>query len=187
MRLLTFQLASRAAQLRSGERYRVSWEYVAPAWAGAYQWLAGQWQQRCGSAMVTAPIWCWQRLASDSNAIDCASLLFSQYEKEQGILMLELEVPSALVLLSSYRFWNEFLVDAIDSGAVSTEDGRWRRMFSRKALKKRTDSVQAIIPYIEPEWIMSMRPVVFFDDIPSQEQHVMHAGSGVKQQIFHHE
>ncbi|WP_050477161.1 DUF3841 domain-containing protein [Herbaspirillum rhizosphaerae] len=155
MKLLTFQLAQREAALTSGERYVVPWTCVEQAWLPAYRWLVAVWEGRSGEAVNSAPVWCWQRLAGDVSVADCALELFSEADRQAGILMLELDVPPSMVLLSSYSAWNDLLYGLIGNGDVPAGEA-CRSMFDVGHLDDGNDAVQAIIPFIEPAWIISM-------------------------------
>ena len=113
-----------------------------------------------GFSTDAPPVWCWhscQELGKGPT-VETARALLSDWEMEQTLCMLELHVPSDLVLLSSYGGWNEFLDHVMDNKPLTNED-RWTEMFNVPPLKRDHDDIQAVIPYIERDWVASVRPL----------------------------
>lgn len=79
--------------------------------------------------------------------------------------LISLDVPDEVALLSSYSTWNEMLVGFVNaSGPPVRSGGVWYRMFEPPLLKRRFDSVQAAIPYIERCWVLSVATLVLSYD-----------------------
>lgn len=140
----------------------------------SYAWMSERMAERLGEdTAFDAPVWCWhschdgfdgdtQRGAAptDETARDLFGVFLERDRLE--IDRLELEVPDELVLLSSYKIWNDFYMDGEE-----VPDGGWARMFEEPLLDHHFDDIQAVIPWIEPEWVNSIDELVLRGDMPS--------------------
>lgn len=79
--------------------------------------------------------------------------LLNDYQIEQGIATIELAVPSEFVLLSSYYAWNRLLEFVTVNQRVPQNRRKLRQIFSEPLFKHKHDDIQAVIPYIRPEWV----------------------------------
>ena len=91
--------------------------------------------------------------------MDCANALLFGYQLEQGVDVLELEVPDHLALPSCYGAWNNVL-DSFTSGlepeAQNIVDCFTVRLTPRRGRPPLYfPDIQACLPYIEPAWLIS--------------------------------
>ena len=159
-RLWTFQPERVVLRIESGKRFLPSWDSTQENWRSAYEWMASRMHEKVGFSTDAPPVWCWHSCGElgKGPTVGTARALLSDREIEQTLYTLELRVPSDLVLLSSYSDWNELLDHVVDGERVMDED-RWAEMFSVPPLKHDDDDIQAAIPYIEPDWVTSVRPL----------------------------
>jgi hypothetical protein len=119
-------------------------------------------EQRVGFALEGAPIWCWHSCNGRQGApptVWTARALLCDYDFEQGVEMLALQVPEELALLSSYWAWNEFLDHIIVHRALPRRPRSRRRMFQSPLIKHSIDDIQAVIPFICGQWVESVKRV----------------------------
>ena len=120
-------------------------------------------QDRTREVSNAAPVWCWHSCNGQRGGpptVWTARALLSDYDFEQGVVMLTLSVPEELTLASSYWLWNGFLDYVIVHRALP-RSRRWRRrMFYAPLFKHNTDDVQAVIPFIRTEWIEKIAKVI---------------------------
>ena len=69
------------------------------------------------------------------------------------MVVLELNVPEQIPLLSSYSRWNQAVDDAIDHHAETIDGDQFDDMFETPLFKHDLDDIQAVIPKIERSWI----------------------------------
>ncbi|MEM6473802.1 MAG: hypothetical protein AAF802_29865 [Planctomycetota bacterium] len=104
------------------------------------------------------PIWCWHSCNGIEGAcpsVGTFALLMGDWNfYAAGMACLELSVPSELTLLSSYSRWNEAVDDAMDRRADSIDSNIFIDMFDPPLIKNDTDDIQAVVPRIEPEWVV---------------------------------
>ncbi len=67
--------------------------------------------------------------------------------------------PHNLVLLSSYSRWNEAIHDAMDRNSDSIDGNQFADMFDTPLFKHDTDDIQAVVPYIDRNWITAQWPL----------------------------
>jgi hypothetical protein len=155
VRLWTFQRDIVASTLASGEVYRASWAHTPANWRLAYWWMAGRLAAK-SPLDTNAPIWCWHSCNGCHGAaptVGTARKLLSDYDVEQGMVTLELLVPIDLPLLSSYYAWNTFLEKLVTRKRSPCSRRKQRRMFEPPLFKHADDDIQAVIPYIAPNWV----------------------------------
>jgi hypothetical protein len=159
MRLWTLQ---NRAFLDSQESFRLStdWEHTPENWRDLYRWMCAQWTLRVGGQMASAPVWGWHscngRRGSPPTVGTLAMLMGDWNFHTASQVVLELEIPDRLALLSSYDRWNQAMDDALDRG-LNDIDPRFQNMFDRPLLRSGTDDIQAVIPYVERSWIIGVR------------------------------
>lgn len=162
MRLWSYQHPSVLETLQHGERYVCRWEHVpGERWQNAFRWMAGQMQHRGIPIGDYPPVWAWHsvnRLGGKPD-MDCASALLFGYQLAQGIEILELEVPDQLALPSCYGYWGNVLnsfIDDLEPEAQDIENCFTVRLTPRRGRPPQYfPDIQACIPYIEPEWLVS--------------------------------
>jgi len=104
-----------------------------------------------------APIWCWQSCNGEHGAsptVGTAKALLSEFQLDQGMISVEMDVPGGFVLLSSYYAWSRFLDRVIVRRRVPVGDRIAGWMFQQPLLKHPTDDIQAVIPYIDSTWVI---------------------------------
>lgn len=69
------------------------------------------------------------------------------------MVVLELNVPEQIPLLSSYSRWNQAIDDAIDRHSETIDVARFDDMFDTPLFKHDLDDIQAVIPKIERSWV----------------------------------
>jgi hypothetical protein len=162
MRLWTYQHPIIHQTLKSGKRFTCSWENIdnGSYWATSFQFMCQKMAENNIPIGENPPIWVWHSV----NCIggmpddDCARALMSDVQLEQGIDLLQLEVPDNLVLLSNYGTWNSIL-DVFYEKKVPNEE-EIEDCFTLQLKRKRGrprkyfQDIQACLPYIEPEWLV---------------------------------
>jgi Domain of unknown function (DUF3841) len=163
IRLWTFQRVTILDALRRDDPYRARWDFTPMNWRVAYRWMASQLSKRVGHIYQSPPVWCWHSCNGKEGApptVGTARLLLSDYDFEQGMVMLILSVPEELTLLSSYFGWNQLLEHVIVHRSLPRSRRRRRRMFEATLLKHGSDDIQAAIPHLRSEWIESTTKLV---------------------------
>jgi len=160
-RLWSFQRADVPKLMQRETRYCASWEHTPRNWRVAYEWMARELQSRKGLSGCQALVWCWHscRKWEAGPTVEVAESLLSDWDREQGLVTVELIVPEQLSLLSSYRMWNELLDVVHDSGSLPSSLEFHESMFEEPLLRDEEDNVQAVLPYIESAWIVDVRPL----------------------------
>ena len=73
------------------------------------------------------------------------------------MVLVELNVPDELCLLSSYSIWNDALSDFLEHNRITIQESQFSAMFDEPLLKHSMDDIQAVIPYIMSDWIADIR------------------------------
>ena len=79
-------------------------------------------------------------------------------------VIIELQVPENLCLLSSYSVWNDALSDFLENSRKTIKGREFDMMFVEPLSKHPDDDIQAVIPYILPQWIVDVRDLPKSDD-----------------------
>lgn len=159
MRLWTLQ---NRAFLDSQHSFRLStsWEHTPDNWRNLYRWMCAQWTLRVGGKMTSAPVWAWHscngRRGSPPTVGTLAMLMGDWNFHTASQVVLELEIPDRLALLSSYDRWNRAIYDAMERG-LNDIGPKFQNMFDTPVLRHRDDDIQAVIPYVERSWILDVR------------------------------
>jgi hypothetical protein len=156
VRLWSFQRAAVVAVVRSSGVYRADWADAPKNWRMAYEWMADQMVEATNHKSADAPIWCWHSCNGKIGSpptVGTATALFGSVESVQGMVTLELAVPSEFVLLSSYHEWNAFLDYVIVEKRLPNTRRKYRKMFAEPLLKHDADEIQAVIPFIDSAWV----------------------------------
>jgi len=159
VRLWTFQQAAVVPAFNGPGSYRASWDETPANWRIAYEWMAQQLAKATNCTATDAPVWCWHSCNGRLGAaptVGTAAFLLSEHQIGQGMVAVELAVPMELTLLSSYHAWNSFLDFVIVNQRLPRNQRRARRMFAEPIFKHETDDIQAVIPFIEPNWVRSV-------------------------------
>jgi hypothetical protein len=180
-RLWTFQRDVIHPILESGTRYVPAWEFTPENFRPAYEWMTARMYAALGLNTAAPPVWCWHSCGrlGRGPTVGTAELLLSEWDIAQGMVTIELEAPAELVLPSSYWIWNEFLGYVLENKLLPADDGDFRAyvtkdglpvgyrdstdMFADPLFKCDDDDIQAVIPYIDPNWIVSMQPLTTAD------------------------
>lgn len=99
------------------------------------------------SDVAGPPVWVWCDEPDTDTVADRAFQVAREGEPERGLVVLTIEAPDALVLLSSYSAWCERLADSTS-----------RRPFDPVPDLGPTD-LQGCLPYLRPDWVRSSRPL----------------------------
>jgi hypothetical protein len=153
VKLWTVQAPEVAVQLARGTNYRAGWEWVIPAWIGAYEVMTAEMTTRGIDCRGAPPVWAWPGWASPKQALYVADLLLGLDQWAHGVVMLRLAVPDDQVLCTSYGAWNDFL------NPDENRDGQPPTMDFRGVLLSKYDSLQATIPQIKARWVRRARPM----------------------------
>lgn len=155
-RLWTFQSKDVMPSLANGERYFADWRRTPVNWKPPYLWMKRKLDSKTGLDISHPPIWCWHSCDGvwrGPPTVGTANMLLAADEIQRGMVAIEVLVPTSLVLLSSYTQWNTFIDVFIKRRRIPASNHRSRRMFDEPLIKHNCDCIQAIIPFIEPEWV----------------------------------
>ncbi|WP_432096558.1 DUF3841 domain-containing protein [Streptomyces sp. bgisy100] len=157
MRLWTVQHHHAVPALEEAGRLVGDWQRVSPTWRSAYELMVGEMRQRGIDCAGRPPMWAWAGPDTrDERVTVTVELLLSLHEWEQGVVVLDLDVPDELVLLSSYSGWND-LLEAVLTGAASPVMD-WS--VGPDDLHDPVQcGVQACLPFIHPSWVRGIRPI----------------------------
>ena len=168
MRLWSFQPKEIADELCSGARFICDPELSAhygpyEEFRRAYDWLMVEMEERIPRpAGVELPVWAWARNHGEIRKPDRRRMLFSHYAKSDVIL--ELDVPDELVVLSDFDDWHAIL----NGVPIMSEEewiSSWDREFSEEEIREswkkvlsveHKEFVQACLWTIEPEWLVQV-------------------------------
>jgi hypothetical protein len=156
VRLWTFQQAGVVPALKGPQAYRASWCETPANWRIGYEWMAQELATSTNCKNADAPVWCWHSCNGRLGAaptVGTAAFLLSEHQLGQGMVVVELIVPMAFVVLSSYHAWNRFLDFVIVNQRLPENQRQARTMFADPLFKHDTDDIQAVIPLIEPDWV----------------------------------
>ncbi len=124
----------------------------------AFEWMAARYREARSYPELFEPIWLWpmdERPAPQEVVYGRAVLLSGGLEHCLTMRFVELDVPEELALKSSYGKWNTLVDYCISFGRAPKGTDDWMGLFDWRHLLE-FDFVQAIVPYIEREWITSV-------------------------------
>lgn len=147
MRLWTWQTPEVVETLSRGEVHRAQWHRINQAGHGAYRAMANEMTAAGIQPASDPPVWLWCDEPDPETVADRVFQVSREGEPEQGLVVLTVEAPDSLVLLSSYSAWCERLSDASS-----------RRPFDPVANLGPTD-LQGCLPYLHPDWVQSSHPL----------------------------
>lgn len=134
------------------------WQALTPSIQLAYKWMANQLSLKTAYQTDSPPIWAWSKFEDSVKPnLEAGKQLLSHDELSRGVVLIELNVPTALLLHSCYETWNQFLDLVIDQGTVP-DDLEWLQMFSRETIHS-SPTIQAVLPFIEKDWIVSISEI----------------------------
>ncbi|MBX9652711.1 DUF3841 domain-containing protein [bacterium] len=142
--------------LANGERYFADWRRTPANWNRPYFWMKRKLDRKTGLNIAHPPIWCWHSCDGawrGPPTVGTANMLLAADEIQSGMVAIELLVPKQLVLLSSYHLWNDFVEVFLKTRRIPSRRHNTRRLFDEPLLTNDCDSIQAVIPFIEPEWV----------------------------------
>ena len=151
MRLWTWQTPEVAHTLSRGEIHRAQWRRIARAGQGAYRTMANEMAAAGIHAEPHPPVWFWCDEPDPDTVSDRCYQVAREGEPERGLVVLTVETPDTLVLLTSYSAWIERLCDSS----------------SRRPMRPNPDlgptDLQGCLPYLQPDWVRSSRPLPMDD------------------------
>lgn len=154
--LWSFQPRDVIRRVLAGEIYRAPWPSLSNVWTDLYLWMAQHWVRSVAIIPEFVPIWCWHSCDGQWQtppSVSTAISLFGCEAQTREHVVVELCVPSSLVLLSSYAAWNRFMDNAIIRGRVPNSEMRRRWVFAEPLFRHAGDDIQAVIPWIDSQWI----------------------------------
>jgi hypothetical protein len=109
MRVWSLQNDAVARDLIAGRNVHAEWEGVPAAWRPAYEWMVQQMSRRGVPTHGSPPIWGWHPCGSFEHGptADTVGPLFGGSPWEGVILTLE--IPKKLVVLSDYGRWCDLI------------------------------------------------------------------------------
>lgn len=79
-------------------------------------------------------------------------------------VLVELRVPEALCLLSSYSVWNDAVDDLFEHKRTTIAYDEFCSMFNEPLIRHCVDDIQAVLPYILDDWVVDIRDLPKTDD-----------------------
>jgi len=162
-RLFTFQRACILELFDKTGRFTPTWEGIGVSGAArtAYRFVSSHLKRLGLSDGWSPPVWTYEVPRQELNIL--ATLLLSEHElAEYDYVTLELSVPQGMILRSSYGEWCSVYFNCLDTGAVE-DDGRW--LDWQAAAADDEDEVQAILPFLQRDWIVRSEPLVIEEEI----------------------
>lgn len=125
-----------------------SWEHIPAPWREAYGFMMKSLNHKGDVFFQSPPFWGW-KYRNKRKMLDTMEGLLSVNDFEEGRVVLLLEIPSSMVVSSSYDKWNEVLNGFVGKG--KTNQGLYY-VFS--APKK--EWVQFCFPHLCFSWISEL-------------------------------
>ncbi len=159
MKLWTFQSAEIENLLEKLPVFYAEWAFTPVNWRQAYEWMAVEMERNGIHLNGYAPVWGWHSCGNwyKGPTVRLAMDMLTDYQLLNGMVVLEMEVPDELCLLSTYSGFIELLDEVIDYGEIRHADCHFN-MFSLPVILD-NDDIQAAIPYIRSEWVLDIRPI----------------------------
>ncbi|MEU6083801.1 DUF3841 domain-containing protein [Streptomyces sp. NPDC047108] len=156
MRLWTVQHHGAVPVLHESGLLTGDWSRVAPSLRPGYDLMVAEMRRRGIDDGGCPPVWAWAGPDSrDGRVLQTARSLLSQVEWERGVVVLDLEVPDALVVTSSYGWWNDVLAAVLSGEPLPPTD------FSTGPDDEREEEfrIQAVLPLVRRAWVRDVRPL----------------------------
>jgi len=129
----------------------------------AYKWLCAQMESRGISLKGRSPMWAWTHKPDMRHSMH-------RYRGKHGVVVLELEVPDHLVLVSNFDAWHDVLNDHFTALTDEEVDrmfdyprdeviDSWQRIFDNELCVKHQhhESCQATFPTIEIGYLVKAK------------------------------
>ncbi|MCA9179349.1 MAG: hypothetical protein KDB14_33055 [Planctomycetales bacterium] len=116
--------------------------------------------EKLGHAIESPPVWCWHSCGNPGigPTVQTALSLFGSSISQVERVTIRLDVPDDYMVLSSYFCWCEILNLVIEGTPV--EQDSLSEMLSEPLMSPEGDDVQAVLPYIDPRWVVAICPLV---------------------------
>lgn len=163
IRLWSFQSAAIMPTLVAGRVHRADWSFAPANFRLGYEWMSESLASILPGSCRSAPVWCWHSCNGEIGApptVGTAMSLLGFEAVNENLVALELSVPSDCVLLSSYYAWNRFLDVISLKERLPRSQLRRRWLFESPLLRHSTDDIQAVIPEIQPSWVLRASKLV---------------------------
>jgi len=144
-------------------RYVPTWEGIGVSEKDrvAYRYVNSLLKERGLSDGTAPPVWTFECVPDDLDLL--ATMLLSDHELETfDYVTLELRVPDSQMLRTSYGDWCELYFSILETGAIE-DDGRW--IERAKTADGEAFTVQAILPFLRKDWIVSAAPLTVRPDL----------------------
>ncbi|WP_433859287.1 DUF3841 domain-containing protein [Streptomyces kronopolitis] len=157
MRLWTAQHRDVVGVLDRTGRLVGDWDLVPSSWRPAYRVMAAEMARRGLDCAGRPPVWAWPEPDTRDSRVELtARLLLSDLQFAAGVVILDLEVPDAYVLRSSYSAWNDLLCEYLDGARSPAMD--WAIAPEEENDPDRV-RVQACLPLLRHSWVRGIRPI----------------------------
>jgi len=169
LRLWTTQTERVWELLQEHGRFRAKWrQNSTPSWKAAYLWMAKEMVRRAYQRRPIAPIWAWH----SCNALNCGpdQKVIEDLHGYGGpnLILLEVEAPDHLALLSGYGDWNdvldEFIIAQGENRSVDPVARNYSRIFDVSLNRigpweANSNDIQACLPHLDLTWVRSTKPI----------------------------
>ncbi|MGI5271736.1 hypothetical protein ACQEUU_21460 [Nonomuraea sp. CA-218870] len=164
MRLWTVQHRAVLDLLETDSELVGDWaRLLVSSYRPVYEGMVAEMARRGLDCRGRPPVWAWLGPDTRDNAVAVTAelLLCPETDEEYArYVVLDLDVPSEMVLLSSYGRWNDFMEAILLGGGPATMD--WS--IDREELA----GVQACLPRVPARYVLGARPLEPFD--PEKEE-----------------
>ncbi len=159
MKLWTFQSDEIENLLEKQPVFFADWKFTPVNWRPAYRWMANEMERNGIPLSGHAPVWAWHSCAQwhKGPTVGTAMNQLTDYQLLNGMVIIEMNAPDELCLLSSYGGFIELLDEVIDYGEIKHADCHFD-MFSLP-LELNHNDIQAAIPFVQRDWIIEIRPI----------------------------
>jgi hypothetical protein len=170
MRLWTFQARAVADALVAGRSHVARWPTWDDAESRCCSWMMREHESRVGPVGEAAPIWAWHSCGKVGGppTRGTARSLLSDLDLKLENVVIELDCPDSIPLLSSYAGWNRYFLTNDRPDAKTIFRYRVEELVPGTELPDQ-DDIQACLPCIDPEWVVSCRPLEIRLDLPHAE------------------
>ncbi|MFI6509850.1 DUF3841 domain-containing protein [Streptosporangium sp. NPDC050855] len=166
MRLWTVQHRAVLESLEDAGELLGDWDRIMVRnYRACYQEMVAEMVRRGLVGGDRPPVWAWAGPDTRDNrvALVAEALLCPQTPEEYArYVVLDLDVPDEVVLLSSYGRWNEFMEAVIlgeESPVMDWSIGR-----------EELNGVQACLPRVAAGWVLGVRPLEPFRPEEEEEE-----------------
>lgn len=168
MILWTIQHISAFDKMKITGVLRANEKYIDSDFKKSYNWIAKQMSKRIGKPpkSVKYPVWAWYQFEGKRKRPDMRFHARHWAEKGTPIVLMTIDVPDKLVLLSDFDYWNVVLSNGeiifpFDESAVYSQKEKeksWENIFDITCSftgeeKHKSITTQATIWEIKNEWV----------------------------------